>query len=146
MKVRMDQESSLSDLFRAVAKERGSARTVLIHAARSDSKGNGQAEKAVQSIEEMVRTLLIDLEQRCGEELSVHDSFFLWLIEHACDLLNRYKVRKGNKTAWEYLTGEPYTGEIYQFGTPVMHRVSGPVQGGVIAKRWDLGWTPLLIG
>ena len=45
LKVKMDQESSLSDLFRAVAKERGSSRTVLTHAARSDSKGNGQAEK-----------------------------------------------------------------------------------------------------
>ena len=135
IKVRSDQESSISDLFRAVAKERGSARTVLTHAARNDSKGNGQAEKAVQSIEEMVRTLFIDLEQRCGEEISVHDEFFPWLVEHACDLLNRFKVRKGNKTAWEYLTGEHYAGEIYPFGTPVMHRFSGPVQGGLIAKR-----------
>ena len=144
LKVRMDQESSLSDLFRAVAKERGSSRSVITHAARSDSKGNGQAEKAVQSIEEIVRTLFLDLEQRCGEKLSVHDSFFPWLLEHACDLLNRYKVRKGNKTAWEYLTGEPYTGEVYPFGSPVMHRVSGPVQGGVIAKRWDDGiWVGL---
>ena len=41
----MDQESSISDLLKAVAKERGEARTVLTHAARSDSKGNGQAEK-----------------------------------------------------------------------------------------------------
>ena len=61
-------------------------------------------------------TLFIDLEQRCGEELSVHDNFFPWLLEHAFDLLNRFKVRKGNKTAWEYLTGEPYTGEI-----PIRH-------------------------
>ena len=148
VKVRMDQESALSDFFRAIAKERGSARTVLTHAARSDSKGNGQAEKAVQSIEEMVRTLFIDLEQRCGEELSVHDSFFPWLMEHACDLLNRFKVRKGNKTAWEYLTGEPYTGEIYAFGTPVMHRISGSVQGGGHFRtvvRWDLDGSPILI-
>ncbi len=90
----MDQESALSDLFRAVGWARGSARTVLTHAARSDSKGNGQAEKAVQSIEEILRTLFIDLEQRCGEELSVHDSFFPWLLEHACDLLNRYKYAR----------------------------------------------------
>ncbi len=86
LKVRMDQESALPDVFRAVAKIRGTARTLLTHAARSDSKGNGQAEKAVQSIEEMLRTLFIDLEQRCGEELSVHDDFFPWLLEHACDL------------------------------------------------------------
>ena len=57
-------------------------------------------------------------------------------MEHAYDLLNRYKVRKGNKTAWEYLTGEPYVGEMYAFGTPVMHRMSGPVQGGVMSERW----------
>ena len=63
---------------------------MIEHPARSDSKGNGQAEKAVQSIEKLVRTLFLDLEQRCGEELSVHDDLFPWLIEHACDLLNKY--------------------------------------------------------
>ena len=30
-------------------------------------------------------------------------------------------------------------GEIYQFGTPVMHRRSGPVQGGVMAEKWFEG-------
>ena len=132
----MDQESSLTDLFNTVARGRGDARTVIIHAARSDSKGNGQAEKAVQSVEEMVRTQMIDLESRCGEALSVEDDFFPWLIEHACDLLNKFKVRRGNITAWESIKGEPYMGEIDAFGTPVQHRISGPVQGGVISERW----------
>ena len=130
LRVKTDQESSITDLFRAVAKERGDARTVLECAARSVSKGKGQAEKTVQSVEEMIRTLLIDLEQRGGEKLSIHDDFFPWLVEHACDLLNRYKVRRGNQTAWEFLKNKPYSGEIYAFGTPVMHRMSGPVQGG----------------
>ncbi len=31
---------------------------------------------------------------------------------------------------------KPYSGEVYAFGTPVMHRMLGPVQGGVIAERW----------
>ena len=66
--------------------------------------------------------------------MSIHDDFYPWLIEHACDLLNRFRVRKGNLTAWEFI--KPYTGEIYGFGTPVMHRISGPVQGGVMAERW----------
>ena len=86
LRVTMDQESSVTDLFMAVAKERGHARTALEHA-RCDSKGNGQAEKAVQPIEDIVRTV-IDLEQRCGEELPVHD-LFPRLLEHACDLPNR---------------------------------------------------------
>ena len=109
LRVRTDQESSIVDLFKAVAKERGDSPTVLETAARSDSKGNGEAEKAVQTIEGMVRTLMIDLEERCGERLSVTESFCPWLLEHACDLLNRFKVRKGNKTAWEVIKGKPYT-------------------------------------
>ena len=94
--VRTDQEAAIIDLLRTVAKERGESRTVFETAARSDSKGNGPAEKAVQSIEEMVRTLMVDLEDRCGEQLSVTEPFFEWLIEHACDLLNKFHVRKGN--------------------------------------------------
>ena len=69
--MKTDQESTIADGFRAVAKGRGDSRTVIEHAARSDSKGNGQAEKAGQSNEEMVRTLFLDLQHRCGEELSV---------------------------------------------------------------------------
>ena len=62
--VRTDQEAAIVDLLRTVAKHRGEARTIFETAARSDSKGNGCAEKTVQSIEEMVRTLLVDLEER----------------------------------------------------------------------------------
>ena len=54
--VKTDQESAIRDLLPTVARARGEAHTVFETAARSDSKGNGEAEKAVQSIEEMVRT------------------------------------------------------------------------------------------
>ena len=33
----------------------------------------------------------------------------------------------------------PYTGDVYQLGAPVMHRLSGPVQGGVVHERWNDG-------
>ena len=70
MLVNTDQESAILDLFKAVAKERGDAITIIETAARSDSKGNGKAKKGVQSIEEMAR-MLADLEERCGERFSV---------------------------------------------------------------------------
>ena len=28
---------------------------------------------------------------------------------------------------------------MYRFGAPVMHRLSGPVQGGVVHERWNDG-------
>ena len=52
------------DLFKIVAKERGTSKTILETAPRSDSKANGEAENAVQTIEQMVRTYMIDLQER----------------------------------------------------------------------------------
>ena len=71
-------------------------------------------------------TLLVDLEERCGEPLSVIEPSFEWLMEHACDLLNKCHVRAGNQIAWESIKRGPYTGDVYRFGAPVMHRLSAP--------------------
>ena len=60
--VKTDQEAAIMDLLRTVAQQRGESRSIFGTAARSDFKGNGAAEKAVQSNEEMVRTLMVDLE------------------------------------------------------------------------------------
>ena len=128
--IRTDQEVSIVDLFKRVAKDRATSKTILETAPRRDTKANGEAENAVQSIEQMVRTIMVDLTERCGEDLSVEEAFFAWLVEHGCDLINRFKVRKGGKTAWEELKTGPFSGDIYLFGTPVWHRTSGSVQGG----------------
>jgi len=128
--IRTDQEASIVDLFKRLAMDRGASKTILETAPRSDSKANCEAENAVQSIDQMVRTLTVDLTERCGEDLSVEEAFFAWLVEHACDLINRFKVRKGGKTAWEELKTGPFSGDIYLFGTPVWHRTSGPVKWG----------------
>ena len=73
--IRTDQEASIFDLFKRVAKYRGTSKTILETAPRSDSKANGEAENAVQSLEQMARTYMVDLEERCGERLSVEDAF-----------------------------------------------------------------------
>ena len=72
----------------------------------------GEAENAVQSIEQMIRTLMADLGERCGEKPSVEGAVFPWLVEHASDLINRLKVRAGGKTSWEALKGRPFSGEV----------------------------------
>lgn len=94
--IETDQEPTIIDIIQTVAKGRGESQTILETAARSDPKGDGGAERAVQSIESMVRTLMIDIEERCGGAPSVEEGFF-----DACDLIIRFKVRAGGKTAWE---------------------------------------------
>ena len=147
--MKTDEESAIIDLLRTLAKERGEARTVFETAARSDSKGNGEADKAVQIIEEMVRTLFVDLKERCGEPLSVEEPFFEWLIEHACDVLSKYHVRKGNKTAW----GTSTKGTIHRRCVSVWCPSNAPALrtrtrrcGPRAVERWNLSGYPVLLG
>lgn len=45
------------------------------------------------SIQDMVRALMLDIEERCGDKLPVKDPLFSWLLKRACDPLNWYMVR-----------------------------------------------------
>ena len=56
--------------------------------------------------------MMVDIEERCGEPLSVAEPFFEWLMEHACDLLNKSHVRKGNTSARGALKRGPCTGDV----------------------------------
>ena len=71
--IKTDQGAAIIDLFQTVAKARGESTHILETPGRNDSQGHGEAERAVQSIESMVRTFMDDLEERCGETLSVED-------------------------------------------------------------------------
>ena len=51
--IRTDQEASNIDLFKRVAKDRGTSKAILETAPRSDSKANCEAENAVQSVEKI---------------------------------------------------------------------------------------------
>ena len=61
--LKSDQEFPIVDLLEAVAQGRGASETLIENAPRGDSKSNGGAERAVQSIEETVRVGLLDLEE-----------------------------------------------------------------------------------
>ena len=75
--IKTDQEISIIDLFKRVAKDRGASKTILETAPRSDSKANGEAENAVQSVEQMARTFMVDLEERCGKSYQLKMRFTL---------------------------------------------------------------------
>ena len=60
-------------------------------------EGNGFIERAVRTVEEMVRTFKLDLEGRISETLKITRKVIPWLIAHAVDLVN--KVQVGQK--WE---------------------------------------------
>jgi len=136
--LRTDQEPALLDLMREVAKERD-AETILEESPVGDSKGNGFAERAVQQVEEMLRVHKLALETRVGQRVSVTHPAFAWLVEHVADVINKSLVMKDGTTAYERAKGRKHHGEMLEFATPVMHRVAGKVQGGVMTERWHEG-------
>ena len=64
---------------------------------------------------------------------------FLWIVEHATDILNKSHVASGGKSAYERLKRRQHRGMLLPFGTAVMFRVAGKVPGSVMTERWHLG-------
>ena len=69
----------------------------------------------MRSVEEMVRTLKLDLEDRVKSKVNVHHSMFAWLFEHAVDLHNKVLTGADGKSAYQRLKRKRYSGEFYSF-------------------------------
>ena len=131
-----DQEHALQDLFADVAKRRGELPTNIECSPVGESQANGFAERAIRSIEEMVRTHKLALESRLGQGLPIEHPVVAWLIEHAADILNKTQVGRDGRTPYERLKGRKYAGVFLEFGAQVMLKVSGKLQGGLMQERW----------
>ena len=114
--IKCDQEAAIIDLANAVAKLRGNVGTRLEYAKTRDSQSNGTAERAVQSVEGMTRTLKLALEKRLGETISCTHPLMLWVVEHAADVLNKFLVSADGRTAYERMRGKAYKSEVFEFG------------------------------
>jgi hypothetical protein len=134
-----DQEPALIDLVNQICALRPESRSCCTHSGVGDSKGNGFAERAVQSIEEMVRVHKLALESRIKTKLPCTHEIMSWLVEHAADVLNRYSVGSDGRTPYQRLKGRKFVGHMLEFGCPIMFRVSGKVAGGIMQERWYPG-------
>ena len=77
---------------------------------------------------------MVDLQERCGEELSVEDAFYAWLVEHACDMINKFVVRKDGKTAWGQLKSGPFSGTNIPSGHQSCTELLALSKGGVCKR------------
>jgi len=144
--LKCDQEPALMDLCKSVKKRRTEA-THLETARTHDSQSNGRAERAVQSVEGMTRTLKIALEARIGKEIPCEHPVMTWIVEHAAETINRYNVGPDGKTPYERMKGKKYRGEVTEFGRKVFYRFPGKAQGGSMQRRWGEGvWLGKRVG
>ena len=126
--LRSDQEPAIVDLLKQVAKLRGVGRTFLEQSPVGDSKANGVAETAVQSVEKMIRVHKLAFENRIGARLPVKHPLFAWLVEHVSDILNRFLVSRDGKTAVQRMKGGSCEQYVLEFW--VRRNVSRLRKGG----------------
>ena len=136
--LRSDGEPAIKDLLDKVGQMRG-AETILEQSKVGDSKANGRAERAIQAVEKLVRTLKIATEKSLGTRLSVKHQCFAWLVMHAADVITKCQVHKDGRTGYENIKSREYSGLMLKFGTSVLHKVEVKVQGGVMEPRWMKG-------
>ena len=138
--LKCDREEALEDFVNDLTKLRNASpgvRTIVKHSLVRESQSNGFIEGGVKTVEGMVRTIKLNLEQRLHECIEVDHPIFCWLMEHAADVSKKFRKGVDGKTAYERLTGKPYRGEILEFGC--QDRVPGNTQGGLLAARWHTG-------
>jgi hypothetical protein len=126
----------------AVAKEIRRLRsedTVLENSKVYDSQSNGIAERAVQSVESQVRTLLLALQKGLEVKVPVTREIVTWMVEHAADLLNKFLVGPDGRTAFERLKGTKYRGETVEFGRKILYKIPCKPDGGLMTERWVTG-------
>ena len=113
--LKSDQEPS------TVARMVGMARLCLKHL---PCKSNGEAERAVQSVHGLTRTLQDFIEQQSGITLESRSPLLAWLHEHCPKLLllcHTGEPHDGH-TAYMRLQGKPWRVELPNFGECVDYR------------------------
>ena len=102
--VKSDNEPALVSVVDGVGRLRairGGGRMAVEHSPRYCSKGNGIIERAVQSVQGVVRTLRSALEARWGRRIDEGHAIWSWMTEYVAHLLTRCEVGRDGKTAYE---------------------------------------------
>ena len=92
--------------------EHEGAITLVESSPKGESQSNGVAERAVQDIEEGVRTHKLDIERKLKESVPIGHTILIWLVERVAGILNKFKVGHDGRTAYERLKGEELQGRV----------------------------------
>ena len=104
--------------------KRGDAVTVLEHSAAGDSQGDGLINRAVKTVEEVVRALKLDVVERVSQKLNVTHRATFWLVERAVILVNEFQFGQDGKTGLERLKRTQPDEDLLRFASQVTTRTA----------------------
>ena len=103
-----------------------------------ESPSNGIAERAVQQLEDQVRTMKLALEARLKVRIPMDHPIMAWMVEHASHLLTKYHVGPDGRTGFGRLHGKEVRERICEFGERVLYYVPKKLRSKMDA-RWKYG-------
>lgn len=137
--IKTDQEPAIALLIKDVVQARQGVVTIVEKSPVGSSGSNGVVERAIQSVEGLIRTLKSACEHRWGLTLKPGEKTVLFIAEYASYLVNKLEVGKDGKTAWERSRGKRGVVMAVEFGEKVLWKIK---QSGKLAKmspKWELG-------
>ena len=137
--LKTDQEPAIEVLVKDIVKARGAVGTVVEKSPVGSSGSNGVVERAVQSVEGVIRTLKSACEARWDIALKPGARTIVFLTEYAAYLLNKLEVGKDGKTAWERSRGKKGVVMAVEFGERVLWRVKPAGRMAKLNPRWEYG-------
>ena len=108
------------------------------YSAVGESASNGKAERAIQSFEDLLRTLKSALEARIKGKLAVDHPVIKWLIEHTAHILTRYSVNQDGRTPYQTLHGKKSGERLVEFAEQVFYHVPKQLRAK-LSQRWRIG-------
>ena len=147
-----DQENAISAMTEAAIRragrtgvpensdtfESGLTMAVSEFSAVGESASNGRAERTVQAVEDLLRTLKSALESRLKVRLGNQLPVVRWMVEHVATILNRYSVNKDGATPYFSCHGKRPADRLVEFGERVFYYVPRKVRAK-LDQKWRLG-------
>ena len=104
-----------------------------------EPRSNGRAERAVQQVEDHLRTHLAELEERLGQPLKSDNPILAWLVEYIAVLLNKYHPHEATgETAYQSLHGKEAEERLAYFAEQVYFHVHSRRRSN-LDLRWGTG-------
>ena len=137
--IKSDQEPAIAVLVRDVVQARRGAATVVEKSPVASSGSNGVVERAIQSVEGLIRTLKCACEARWGIQLRPDEKTVIFIAEYAAYLLNKLEIGKDGKTAWERSRGKKGAVMAVEFGEKVLWKVRPSGRLAKMSPKWEEG-------
>ena len=112
--------------------------TVTLRSPAMESRCNGKVERAIRTWRGQVFSMKDHVETMIKQVILAESPILTWLVSHAAQVLNCYKVGQNGRTALEYITGHRLKSVIVPFGERV-HFMIFPNKSEKVLTNWRSG-------